>query len=462
MKKFFLPLLIAGFTFSIFSCNNDPSMEVENLKEVRFTQLELNQISDLKDLLPKSVITDFEDKYLEWKKTWSRPEMAVVNDLRDFAKSDEYDRLLKYCQKYDKAIWPLIFEKLGQEVIYIANLLEHLTLPENKPLYDTIVSNHKLEVVIKPLPSSLSVWTDYSKKLLSKYYDNMLTSIQGISISEEFGNQIAALKDLLPETVINDFDEKYMVWVNTWSRYIIHSDLRKYAESDEYYDLLRYCQKYDKAIWPLVFEKLGQEDPFLVIYMLLEDLSFPVYEYLYDDISSKLGVKINWLIVLTEYCKALFSIEYDNIIKLIQNVSVPYESHFSESELNQIEALKVLLPTNILADFEEKFWAWENQWSLGYTRTYIRLNTKLPPYEDLLKYCQKNGKAIWPLIFEKLGPEDPFSTVTVLLEDLTFPENRHLYDEIESKLISENSPFSKLSLWTDYCKKLLSTKYENI
>ena len=153
-------------------------------KESRFTQSELNKIATLKGMLPEIVITGFEIKYLEWVITWLRPENRYNTHSRHYAECDEYERLSKYSLQYGYAILPLIFEKLNIEQLYAKNLLEDLTFPKYKYIYDDIRSYLYSKVVPgeQDLPSTLSFVTDYSKKLLEKEYENMLKSIQNISI----------------------------------------------------------------------------------------------------------------------------------------------------------------------------------------------------------------------------------------------------------------------------------------
>ena len=155
-------------------------------KESYFTQSDLNQIAVLKDRIPANIISDFENKYLTWIKTWSRPEIAIHSNPRKYAESDEYENLLNYSVKYGKTFLPLIFEKINQGEVLVMNLLQDLTFHESKQLYDDIISYLYSKVEVgKPLPSDKSIWTDYSKKLLEKDYDNILKSIQDIPALEE-------------------------------------------------------------------------------------------------------------------------------------------------------------------------------------------------------------------------------------------------------------------------------------
>jgi hypothetical protein len=179
-KLFFI--LIAGFAFSALSCNSDPddtSNPADLSKESYFTESELNRITDLKDLLPEIVTTGFEAKYLEWKNTWMS--VGPYSDSRKFAESEEYENALKYCAEYDKAILPLLFEKLhNPEEYYVVNLVRDMTTPEYYPhLYDECyrkAADRKIEF------SGNAIWINYCKQVLAKEYENIKKSIQDIPI----------------------------------------------------------------------------------------------------------------------------------------------------------------------------------------------------------------------------------------------------------------------------------------
>ena len=186
-KLFFV--LIAGFTFFMLSCNGesaetpeeDETTDTDWDKESYFTQADLNKIATLKGMLPEIVKAGFEIKYLEWEITWhGRLENAYNSISRHYAKeSDEYDSLLMYSLKYGYAILPLIFEKIHEDDLRAKNLLEDLTFPENRHLYDDICSKAEVGTLLR------SVWIAYLKILLEKDYDKMLKSIQDISIPED-------------------------------------------------------------------------------------------------------------------------------------------------------------------------------------------------------------------------------------------------------------------------------------
>lgn len=96
--------------------------------------------------------------------------------------------------------------------------------------------------------------------------------------------EITTLKTAIDDKEINEFENKYSAWKETWGdpQVSIHSDPRKYAESIEYSEFLSYCINKDKKILPLLLEKLNQGDLFVII--PLEDLTYAGNEKLMEDV----------------------------------------------------------------------------------------------------------------------------------------------------------------------------------
>ncbi|MCL1932573.1 MAG: hypothetical protein FWF53_01990 [Candidatus Azobacteroides sp.] len=110
--------------------------------------------------------------------------------------------------------------------------------------------------------------------------------------------------------------------------------------------------------------------------------------------------------------------------------SANQESSFSVSDLNRVVTLKNQISTVVLSGFEEKYRAWEKIWSRP--ELAIQSNPYLyalsTEYESLLKYCTKYGKAIWPLLIDKLAQGDLF--IVNLLKDITYGGKRSFTDDI--------------------------------
>jgi len=143
-------------------------------------------------------------------------------------------------------------------------------------------------------------------------------------------NRITALKDNIPSGIKSDFDAKYLIWEKTWDRpeIAIHSNPFVYAKSSEYENLLAYCMKYGKAIWPLVFDKLEQGDIYVI--SLLRDLTYTGKGNFSVEITRSASVKIPSLYTMqVDYCKRLLVKEEANIQKSIQDISAAKEESFT-------------------------------------------------------------------------------------------------------------------------------------
>ena len=150
--------------------------------ESSFSASDLNRAAVLKSQIPAAMRSGFEEKYLAWEKSWSRPEIAIHSNPYRYAESTEYEDLMEYGLKYGKAIWPLLFEKLTPKNIFIVNLLKDLTYGGKWSFGNDIMP--VLEKG-KPWPSAYSVLVDYCKKLLAREEGNIQKSIREISTEEE-------------------------------------------------------------------------------------------------------------------------------------------------------------------------------------------------------------------------------------------------------------------------------------
>ena len=104
-----------------------PTWKSVNTDSDSFNSSDLKKISDLKNCIPNSIIAEFEKKYIIWKNTWDNPRIAISSNAYDYAKSEEYDELLKYCEKHGNVVLPLIIEKLAENGdIVVVNLFRDL------------------------------------------------------------------------------------------------------------------------------------------------------------------------------------------------------------------------------------------------------------------------------------------------------------------------------------------------
>ena len=188
-----------------------------------------------------------------------------------------------------------INEELNAMGIYIPRI-------ENNPDFEIILS------VCKKNP-----WTWY-------YLENELA-------------QIKTLFDLVPESIKAEYDKLFLEWEKTWSTLPLayQSAPRPYANRDEYRELLKYCQQFDKSIWAVVFgnfaTKVKEREDIGAFCMsnLWIDLTFSnEYEALFD--------YLNWFFIRASvpetyaiYSRNLLKLEYDNILQSIKDNFYPEE-----------------------------------------------------------------------------------------------------------------------------------------
>jgi len=140
------------------------------------------------------------------------------------------------------------------------------------------------------------------------------------------------------------------------------------------------------------------------------------------------------------------------------------ESNFSISDLNQIASLKGQISAIIITDFNANYLVWKNTWRRPEIAIYSNpyKYAESTEYESLLNYCMKYGKAIWPLLIDKLVQKDIL--VLNLLKDLTYGGNRKFIGDITPSIPVEiGNPLPSLySNLVDYCKGLLAKEEINI
>ncbi|MDR0537488.1 MAG: T9SS type A sorting domain-containing protein [Tannerellaceae bacterium] len=172
---------------------------------------------------------------------------------------------------------------------------------------------------------------------------------------------IKALKEQLHLTVKSGFDNSYFAWKETWSKpeIAIFSNPRKYAESEEYNDLLKYCKKYGKAIWPLLIDKLAEGDVF--VGNLLEDLTYSGKGTLTGDFIATLTVENYKPLpstnsILVDYSKKLLEKEMVNIQKSIQDTLITDKESFEVDATVNGQKILVTVKTDTHANISMKIY----------------------------------------------------------------------------------------------------------
>lgn len=183
------------------------------MPQAELTTLELNDLSSIAEQIPLDVKTEFINKYTNWKKTWSKPEIALQSDPRKYAESQEYFDLLSYCKKIDKVSWPLVIEQLSEGDFFASILLLDLTLSDNKSLLEEakLTGATMAKSTGTKLPSPYTNTINYAKRLIQKEKLNILSAARSVSmldISNEAnvqtnGSNILINVNLTQETIVN-------------------------------------------------------------------------------------------------------------------------------------------------------------------------------------------------------------------------------------------------------------------
>ena len=142
----------------------------------------------------------------------------------------------------------------------------------------------------------------------------------------------------------------------------------------------------------------------------------------------------------------------------------PYESHFSQSELIQIDALINGIPISIRDNFRDKYTKWEGTWIKHEINVpsdlYLYAGSMM--YDSILIYCKKYDKVVWPLLIDQVAHKD--TIVINLLKDVTYDGDTNFFTDI-SQIFNEEDEKQDLSIHEvlmDYCKNLLADESDNI
>lgn len=112
---------------------------------------------------------------------------------------------------------------------------------------------------------------------------------------------------------------------------------------------------------------------------------------------------------------------------VIENVSL------APAEASKLSALKAALPAEKAQQFDKLYGAWKKTWSDPKIAVFSdpAKYTESKEYSDLYQLCKTEGKALWPLAFEKVLAGDVFARR--LVANLTFAENQPTFERIRSE-----------------------------
>lgn len=122
-----------------------------------------------------------------------------------------------------------------------------------------------------------------------------LTKIDEVGFSELEKTKLSLLKEGLSTEVKAEFDRKLEAWKATWQdpKIALHSDPRKYAQSEQYKAFIDFNKKHNKKLWPYLFEKFERSDWLLINaiedltlqenHQLLQQVKDEIYQSQYDN-----------------------------------------------------------------------------------------------------------------------------------------------------------------------------------
>ena len=134
---------------------------------------------------------------------------------------------------------------------------------------------------------------------------------------------IDSLSNLIPANTRAEFYSLYLTWTETWGNpEIVGSGPYSRAKSTEYYNLLNFCLKYDKALIPLIIDIIAQREYYYTL-NLIKDMTYfgsiDFLDYIYP--SPSLGIFYPISVNIVNYCKKLLKDEKDNILRSINDIT---------------------------------------------------------------------------------------------------------------------------------------------
>lgn len=102
----------------------------------------------------------------------------------------------------------------------------------------------------------------------------------------------------------------------------------------------------------------------------------------------------------------------------------------TQAETEKLSRLKAALPAETVEAFQGMYGAWKKTWSdpkIAVHSDPVKY-TESKEYNDLRQLCQREGKGLWPLVFEAVFTSDVFART--LVADLTFAQHRSTFERI--------------------------------
>ncbi len=118
-------------------------------------------------------------------------------------------------------------------------------------------------------------------------------------------------------------------------------------------------------------------------------------------------------------------------LTVIEKVELSKEEQTKQSNLID------KIPEKVKQEFDTKYRAWKETWNDPnlIIHSNPRMYTQSDQYEEFLSYSKAQGKAIWPLLFQKYEQGDDLVKEAII--DLTYTEYGSLLDEIRQESAKE-------------------------
>ena len=166
------------------------------------------------------------------------------------------------------------------------------------------------------------------------------------------------------------------------------------------------------------------------------------------------------VIIMSACSKSISSGESETVkTSLVQREEV----EFSQEEKDKLTELIGKLPVDIKQEYNTKYKAWKATWEALELSIHsdVSIYTKSQQYQELIEYCKNQGKAVWPLLFERFDQGNFLAKLPIL--ELTMLDYEELLDEIREESTKEKytaegvyiAPSAESNI-TKYIKELLS------
>ncbi|MBN1576118.1 MAG: hypothetical protein JW913_06180 [Chitinispirillaceae bacterium] len=139
--------------------------------------------------------------------------------------------------------------------------------------------------------------------------------------------------------------------------------------------------------------------------------------------------------------------------------------YYSTEEAAALEERSKKIKSSTRCAFSEKYRNWERTWDEALLR-YSSNNkdfAKSDEYKNFLRFCSENGKTVWPLLFTLINEENIYN-VSVLLEELFYPEYKWVMDAIQNRNNAGRFDddgtcvvYTPTGNWREFCRTILKS-----